>query len=49
VERVAFSALFEFGGDLRSMPVQGKMQPAAENASAFVQAAQRWRRQPAPV
>jgi chromosome partitioning protein len=38
MERAAFSALFEFGGDLRTMPVQGKMEPAAENASAFAQA-----------
>ena len=38
MERAAFSALFEFGGDLRTMPAQGKMEPAAENASAFAQA-----------
>jgi chromosome partitioning protein len=38
MERAAFSALFEFGGDLRSMPAQGKMEPAAENASAFARA-----------
>jgi chromosome partitioning protein len=38
MERAAFSALFEFGGDLRTMPPQGKMEPAAENASAFAQA-----------
>jgi chromosome partitioning protein len=38
MERAAFSALFEFGGDLRTMPAQGKMGPAAENASAFAQA-----------
>lgn len=38
MERSAFSALFEFGGDLRSMPPQGKMAPALENAAAFAQA-----------
>jgi chromosome partitioning protein len=38
MERAAFSALFEFGGDLRTMPVQGKMQPAIENASLFASA-----------
>ncbi len=38
MERSAFSALFEFGGDLRSMPPQGKMAPALENAGAFAQA-----------
>jgi chromosome partitioning protein len=38
MERAAFSALFEFGGDLRSMPPQGKMEPAAANAAAFAQA-----------
>lgn len=38
MERAAFSALFEFGGDLRTMPAQGKMEQAAENASAFAQA-----------
>ena len=30
MERSAFSALFEFGGDLRTMPAQGKMEPAVE-------------------
>lgn len=38
MERAAFSALFEFGGNLRSMPVQGNMDAAVENASAFAQA-----------
>jgi chromosome partitioning protein len=38
MERAAFSALFEFGGDLRSMPAQGKMEPAAENAAGFAEA-----------
>jgi chromosome partitioning protein len=38
MERAAFSALFEFGGDLRSIPPQGKMEPALENASGFAQA-----------
>jgi chromosome partitioning protein len=38
MERAAFSALFEFGGDLRTMPAQGKMEPAAENAAGFAQA-----------
>jgi chromosome partitioning protein len=38
MERAAFSAIFEFGGDLRSMPAQGKMEPAEENASRFAQA-----------
>lgn len=35
MERAAFSALFEFGGDLRSMPAQGNMEGAIENARAF--------------
>lgn len=38
MERSAFSALFEFGGDLRTIPAQGKMQPALENAAAFAKA-----------
>src|SRR5689334_3608747 len=38
MERAAFSALFEFGGDLRTMPPQGNMDPAAENAAQFAQA-----------
>ena len=35
MERAAFSALFEFGGDLRTIPAQGRMEPAVENAAAF--------------
>ena len=38
MERAAYSALFEFGGDLRSIPAQGAMEGAVENASAFAQA-----------
>ena len=38
MERAAFSALFEFGGDLRTMPPQGNMASAAENAAGFAQA-----------
>jgi len=38
MERAAFSALFEFGGDLRTMPAQGNMQQATENASLFARA-----------
>lgn len=38
VERAAFSALFEFGGDLRTIPPQGSMEGATENAAAFAQA-----------
>jgi chromosome partitioning protein len=38
MERAAFSALFEFGGDLRTMPAQGKMEPAVDNAAQFAQA-----------
>lgn len=38
MERAAFSALFEFGGDLRSMDGQGNMQGALKNASGFAQA-----------
>jgi chromosome partitioning protein len=38
LERAAFSALFEFGGDLRTIPPQGRMEPAVENASTFAQA-----------
>lgn len=38
MERAAFSALFEFGGDLRTIPSQGNMDGAIENASAFAQA-----------
>lgn len=38
MERAAFSALFEFGGDLYSMPPQGSMPTAIENAANFAQA-----------
>ncbi|WP_237064648.1 hypothetical protein [Loktanella sp. M215] len=38
MERAAFSALFEFGGDLHSMPAQGNMDRAIENAAQFAQA-----------
>lgn len=38
MERSAFSAFFEFGGDLRSMPAQGRMEGALENAQSFAQA-----------
>jgi chromosome partitioning protein len=38
MERSAFSALFEFGGDIRTLPPQGRMEPAAENASSFAKA-----------
>ena len=38
MERSAFSALFEFGGNLRTIPAQGKMEPALENAAAFARA-----------
>lgn len=38
MERAAFSALFEFGGDLHSMPPQGNMITAIENAANFSQA-----------
>lgn len=38
MERAAYSALFEYGGDLRSMPDHGKMDAAKENASAFAKA-----------
>lgn len=38
MERAAFSALFEFGGNLRSMPAQGNMDGAIENAALFAQA-----------
>jgi chromosome partitioning protein len=38
MERAAFSALFEFGGDLRTLPAQGRMEPALENASEFARA-----------
>lgn len=35
MERAAFSSLFAFGGDLYSMPAQGNMQGARDNARAF--------------
>jgi chromosome partitioning protein len=38
LERSAFSALFEFGGDLYSMPAQGNAVAARENAAKFTQA-----------
>ncbi len=38
MERAAFSSLFEFGGDLRTIPAQGNMEGAQANASAFAQA-----------
>lgn len=38
MERAAFSALFEFGGDLRSMPPQGNMDAAIRNAEDFARA-----------
>lgn len=38
MERAAFSSFFEFGGDLYSMPAQGKIENAQENASAFAKA-----------
>lgn len=38
MERAAYSALFEFGGDLRSMPPQGNMAAAQSNAADFAQA-----------
>ena len=38
MERTAFSALFEFGGDLRTMPAQGNMAAAIGNAEGFARA-----------
>lgn len=38
MERAAFSALFEFGGDLATLPAQGNMEAARQNASAFANA-----------
>lgn len=35
MERAAFSGLFAFGGDLYSMPTQGNMAGARDNARAF--------------
>ncbi|WP_367161342.1 ParA family protein (plasmid) [Kozakia baliensis] len=41
MERAAFSALFEFGGDLSTMAPQGNMEAAVANADAFAQAVYR--------
>ena len=41
LERVAFSALFQFGGNLRTLPAQGNMEAAIDNASHFAQAVYR--------
>lgn len=38
MERASYSALFEFGGDLASIPPQGNMITAQENAVAFAHA-----------
>lgn len=38
MERAAYSALFEFGGDLMSLPRQGNMEAALENAKTFARA-----------
>jgi len=38
MERAAFSALFEFGGNLHTIPAQGNMAAAIENADGFSQA-----------
>jgi chromosome partitioning protein len=38
MERTAFSALFEFGGDLSTMPPQGRMEGALDNAAGFAEA-----------
>lgn len=38
MERTAFSALFEFGSDLRTMPAQGNMAAAIGNAESFARA-----------
>ena len=38
MERTAFSALFEFGGGLRTMPAQGNMAAAIGNAEDFARA-----------
>ena len=37
-ERSAYSALFQFGGDLHSMPAQGAMENAHENARLYAEA-----------
>ena len=41
LERAAFSALFQFGGNLRTMPAQGNIEAAIDNASQFAQAVYR--------
>jgi chromosome partitioning protein len=38
MQRAAYAALFEFGGNLRTIPAQGNMQSAQENAQGFAQA-----------
>lgn len=38
MERASYSALFEFGGNLRTIPPQGKMETAIQNAEGFAQA-----------
>lgn len=38
MERAAYSALFEFGGDLTTLPPQGNMDAARKNAGDFAQA-----------
>lgn len=35
MERAAFSGIFAYGGDLHSMPAQGNMEGARQNAGAF--------------
>ena len=37
MERAAYSALFEFGGNLRTMPVQGNSEAAIANAAGFAE------------
>ena len=39
MESSAYSALFQFGSDLHSMPAQGAMENALENARLFAEAA----------
>ena len=38
MERAAFSALFEFGGNLRTMSAQGNQENAIQNATGFAEA-----------
>ena len=38
MERAAYSALFEFGGDLSTLPVQGNMEAARTEAASFARA-----------